>query len=432
MVLFFSVTLFLGVTMLLTTENAWCERIFFAGYNGGFYIKSEEAGGMALRFGGAFQTDYRYYAENERSDNGFDIRRARIIFRGRLTRWFRFGMQYEFEGNEPRNLVDAYGDFVFRGSHGLKFGQFKEPFSLEWQTRDKGLFFAERSMGYALTPGRDLGLMLHGTFFDDAVIYGIGIFNGDGIDGTSREGEHDEPEITGRLVFRPFKNIGMAWAGAFQLGCSGSYAKIDLSNVALNVKTTGMAGSGRNIYILSHDTKFGVLQNAGDRMRGGIEVAWINGPLFIQGEYIKLKYGELKPAGAAARDAVFSSYYVSATYCLTGETPVFVKGRVSPIYPNRFFNPSEGTFGAFCLSARLEHFSGDENWITPDAHVSVRKADAVSVALNWVLFPMCRIIADYTYTDLSDRIRVNVDPEDGEVDYIDRENVVTLRFSFDF
>ena len=152
---------------MVTCGNVYAERIFFAGYNGGFYLKSEEEGGMALRLGGAFQADYRYYAESERVDNRFDIRRARLVFRGRLTRYFQFGMEYEFQGNETKNLVDAYGEMRVNPFLNIRFGQFKEPFSLEWQCRDKALYFAERSMGYSLTPKRDIGLMIYGSGFMD-------------------------------------------------------------------------------------------------------------------------------------------------------------------------------------------------------------------------------------------------------------------------
>ncbi|SLM32147.1 exported hypothetical protein [Desulfamplus magnetovallimortis] len=124
-------TQFIVILMVLSiSATAFAERIFFAGYKGGFYIKSEEEGGIEMRLGGSFQSDYHYYNEEERSDNRFDIRRARLIFNGQLTRWFRFGMEYEFQGNETSNLVDAFGEFVY-GTSGIRFGQFKEPFSLE-------------------------------------------------------------------------------------------------------------------------------------------------------------------------------------------------------------------------------------------------------------------------------------------------------------
>ncbi|MGD9733759.1 MAG: hypothetical protein AB7U45_16415, partial [Desulfamplus sp.] len=70
-------------------------------------------------------------------------------------------------------------------------------------------------------------------------------------------------------------------------------------------------------------------------------------------------------------------------------------------------------------------------WINPVSKVSVREADGYSVALSWILFPMCRIIADYSYTDFSDSIKSRVLP-DGTIDYIDEENCVTLRLSMDF
>jgi len=47
------------------------------------------------------------------------------------------------------------------------------------------------------------------------------------------------------------------------------------------------------------------------------------------------------------------------------------------------------------------------------------------------LLPIHRVLLDYTYTNLSDPIRVRVNT-DGSVDYIDKENVITLRYCIDF
>lgn len=418
------------VLLILSSANVWAERIFFAGYKGGFYIRSEEEGGMELRLGGAFQADYRYYAESERADNGFDIRRARLRFKGQLTRYFRFGMEYEFQGNETDNLVDAYGEAVFEPS-ALRFGQFKEPFSLEWQSVDKAQYFAERSMGYDLGPKRDIGIMLHGTLWQDAITYAVGLFNGDGDDGSASGPEEDAPEVAARIVFSPFKRSLNPWLNGLQFGASGTYAAIDPLNVSLRVKSTGMVGTDLNLYVLTHNTKFGVIQDVDTRHRLGIEAAYTLGPVIFQGEYFKLVYTDLVASGENPDDAEFSSWYASAMWCVTGERPVLSKGVVKPIYPNRFFNPQEGTWGALCLAARVDHFNGDKNWINPAAFVSVGEADAYSVALNWILFPMARVVLDYTHTRLSDPIRARVLP-DGSVDYIDEENVVTCRFSLDF
>jgi len=423
-------SIFLIILFFLLPQDIYAERIFFAGYKDGFYIRSEEEGGMELRLGGAFQVDYQLFGEDERADNGFDIRRSRLTFRGTLTRYFKFGLEYEFQGNDTKHLIDAYGEAVY-GLHSLRFGQFKEPFSLEWQTRDKGLYFAERSMGYYLTPGRDIGTMLSGSFFDQSFLYATGIFNGNGVDGSTLGNQRDDPEFSTRLVYAPFKNWDIRFLNSFQIGASMTYSKIELNNVNLKVKSTGMASSRRSIYVLLQNTKFGVLRDVDSRNRLGLETAWAIGPFALQGEYMMLRYKDLVPSGHNKRDADFSSWYASVLFCLTGEELVLSNGVMKPLYPKNFFNPEEGTYGALCLAARIEHFSGDEDWITEGAFVSVREADGFSVAANWVLFPMQRFILDYTYTDFSDPIRSRVKP-DGSIDYINRVSVATLRFSIDF
>jgi len=286
-------------------------------------------------------------------------------------------------------------------------------------------------MGYFLGPKRDLGLMLHGSMMNQAFTYAAGIFNGDGDDGSSSGDEHDEPEISGRFTVAPFKNMASHWLENFQIGASAALAGIDTSNINLKVRSTGMVGTDTTLYYLTHDTKFGVIQDVGDRLRYGIETAWPIGPLLFQAEYISLCYQDLETSEDNPADADFSTWYASCAWHLTGETPVLSNGSVKPVYPLKFFNPGEGTWGAFILAARYEHFEGDEAWITEGSYVSVREADAVSIALNWILFPMVRLVLDFTHTDLSDPIRVRV-LEDGTADYIEEENVVTLRYSMDF
>lgn len=422
--------LLLIAAILLSTPVANAKRIFFAGYDGGFFIESEEEGGMALRVGGSFWADYRHYAESERADNRFDIRQGRLIFKGNLTRWFNFGMTYEFQGNETSNLLDAYGEAVF-SPHFLRFGQFKAPFSLEWQTPEKAIYFAERAMGNALAPNREIGLMLHGGFFHDALHYSFGVFNGNGDDGSADKRRQDDPEWCGRLFVKPFTGMSSPLLNGMHFGISGTYARIDIQQVDLKVKSTGMIGLSRNIYLLSANSKFGVLQDAEARDRIGLEAAWAYGPIAFQAEYTDFTYHDLKPSGLPTRNADFSAYYAAFLWCLTGEKLYYQEGALKPVYPDAFFNPEDGTYGAFILGLRVEHFKGDPDWIIPDAFVSVEKADGVSLAVNWLLFPMTRIVCDVSHTRFSDPIRVQVHP-DGRVDYIERENVLTIRFAMDF
>ncbi len=414
-----------------SSEEGTPSKHGLAWHQDGFYLYADEDGASKLRLGGALQGDYHHYGEEERADNRFDIRRASLFLSGHLFNLLGFRMEYEFQGSESKKLLDAYGEIGIHSPNAFRFGQFKVPFSLEWQTSYKNLFFAERSMGCFLNPGRDVGIMLHGHFFQDTVNYAVGLFNGDGTDGSSRGSEKDTPELACRLVFSPFKTMPWPWLKSFQIGGSVTYADIDLTNVDLKVKSTGMVGTRRSLYELNSNTKFGVLHDAGQRSRWGLEAAWAWGPLTIQGEYIYLEYTDLKDATGLSRDADFYTWYGSAVFWLTGEHPEFVQGKLQPIKPTKNFDLSQGNWGAFGIGCRVEHFSGDEDWITEDAFVSVREADAFSVALNWVMNPAFRFILDYTYTDLSDPIRVRVEP-DGTVDYINEERVLTFRGQLSF
>jgi len=261
--------------------------------------------------------------------------------------------------------------------------------------------------------------------------FSAGLFNTEG-DSTSTTGaDSDTPEVIGRTVIRPFANQTGDLLNSFQIGGSAAFANLNLSDLEFTAKSTGMIDTSRSIYTLSHDTKFGVLQDVGDRYHYGFESAWAWQSFLAQGEYIHLAYTSLKPAGRPSKDAVFSSWYVSGVYWLTGEHPEFDASAPKPVQPARPFDYKNHNYGAVGLAVRFEHFTGDDEWITPDAYVSVRHADGASVALNWVPFSMHRLMLDYTRTEFSDPIRIRVHP-DGSVDYIDVENVITLRYSIDF
>ena len=376
--------------------------------------------------GGLLQGDYRYFAENKRADNRFDIRRARLMIAGQLGGLGDFEFEYEMQDNAPANLLDAYlaADL---GPHSLVAGQFKVPFSLQWQTRNHNLYFAERSMGEYLGPGRDIGVMVNGPIFQETLYYAAGLFNGNGIGNSINRKVHDDPEIAVRMVWQPLRHTD-TFLHSLSVGASGTYARIDTPNIGLKVRTTGMVIGNRRIFDLSHNTKFGVIESVDRRDRWGLEAAWTAGPLGVAGEYIAMHYRDIVAVGEKPRDAKFSSAYASLVYAVTGEAIRIENGRYQAFVPDQPFNPGGGTYGGLCIAARYSCFDGDPDWINPEAHVSVSNAEAYSIAVNWVLSKNLRLLLDFTHTNLSDPIRVRVLP-DGRVDYITEEDVATLRFS---
>jgi phosphate-selective porin OprO/OprP len=395
-----------------------------------FVLQTSPDNDIKFQLGGIFETDYRFYAEEERADNRFFVRRAQMELSAWIRPWLKLNMEYELKNNVTDHLMDTYAQISF-GSHYVKIGHFKKPFSLEMANGVESVYFAERSMGKSLSPARDVGAMLSGSLDNDRLNYSFGLFNAEGEEVGNRGDGNDEPEAAVRIVYAPFACSENEYLKNFQFGVSGTYAEINLSNLSIKVKTTGMIDTNRNIYVLGHDTKFGVLQEADDRRRIGAEAAWAWKSFACQAEYFSLSYTSLKPVGGSARNADLYSYYAGMLYFPTGEKPAFNQGIMVRINPEKPFNLSTGDYGALGIALRYDHFQGDKDWINPASYVSVQEADSFSIALNWIPASMNRILLDYTYTDLSDPIRVRVEA-DGTVKYIEKENVITLAYSIDF
>ena len=165
------------------------------------------------------------------------------------------------------------------------------------------------------------------------------------------------PRQAARLVFVPFKIAPWPWLESLQIGGSLTQSKIDLSNVALEVKSSGMGGTTRSIFVLNQNTKFGLLQNVKERDRWALEAGWSLGPLAVQGEYLNLKYKDLESSGGHVQDADFSSWYGSILLFFTGESPIFKEGVLQPVKPKNNLDLSAGTWGGLGLAVRADHFS---------------------------------------------------------------------------
>jgi phosphate-selective porin OprO/OprP len=397
-------------------------------YEEGLCLRTEEPEKFSLCLGGLLQADYRYfdYEEGDPEENKFDLRRTRLLLTGTALDRYSYEFEYEFEGAEARNLLDAYVDAHLSPYSSFRIGQFKEPFSLEHCNLDSFGFFAERSMGFYLTPRRGLGLMAHGSLWEDRVHYGMGLFNSDGLDDTPG-GDVDSPEYTGRWVFAPSGDQETPWWNSFQIGGSMSYANIDRNNVEVEVKTTGMT----TFFDVASSGKFNIIRDADNRFRYGAEAAWTLGPLAAAGEYFHVFYEEIATSGERF-DFEIEDYYISLLWMVTGERPTLRKGVFEPIKPKRSL--WEGGWGAIGLAFRYDAFEADDIVydVLVEAGNSVREADAYTIALNWYLDEAVRLVLDATRTEFDIPLRIDRDPVTGEAVYSDREDVLTGRFQFSF
>lgn len=172
-------------------------------------------------------TQVRYQAlEQTGAIDGFDIRRARVDLKGRISPYWGYRVQFDLAGS-PK-LIDGYVELKLNDYFNFTIGQAKIPFSLENLVSSTKLELIDRSQVVeALTArgrdvggnqnGRDIGIQVGGTILkrkDRPVVdYRLGVYNGSGINTTDKD---EEKDYAARLIFYP--GTGLAVSGAWYDG----------------------------------------------------------------------------------------------------------------------------------------------------------------------------------------------------------------------
>ncbi len=153
-------------------------------------------------------------------DEGFSVRRARVIVRGSLSDAIDFGLMLgyyagftgERDASFTPDLFEAYLDFHRGRMPHLKVGVDKVPFSGQYLSSSKSLLFVQRSVvAEELAYGRDMGVELHDTYVLEsadrfgfqAFHWAIGAHNGSGSIFRDDNGIGDVPDVTD-VVGNPF------------------------------------------------------------------------------------------------------------------------------------------------------------------------------------------------------------------------------------
>jgi len=193
-------------------------------------------GNTPFRVGGYIQTRFQSFQQTTMPSE-FDIRRARLIVDGNTSTW-EYRLNADF-ASSPK-LIDAYVGFKPYDFLKITVGQFYIPFSLENVTADRELSTIDRSQVVTALAsrdkdvignqnGRDIGIQLSGNLLKIneryLVNYYLGLFNGSGINTVDNNQSKD---ISGRLVFHPFKiiDIGGSYYNGFDQWSSGTPAKL--------------------------------------------------------------------------------------------------------------------------------------------------------------------------------------------------------------
>ncbi len=223
----------------------------------------------------------------EQDNNSFDIRRARLDFRGNPVKWFDYRLQVDF-ASSPK-IIDAYVRLKFSPMFNIQAGQFKLAFSLEnpygpltLETMENSQVISYLSgindLAGSKGAGRDLGVAVYGGFFQqdgyNIIDYVVGLYNGNGI---NVKDNNKHKDITGRLEIHPIAPVTL----------SASY----------------------------YNGKIGTDGDLRARTRYGFGARYDDGTILLRGEYLKGKTDQLDSDG----------FYVVAGYKLAGKFQPLLK-----------------------------------------------------------------------------------------------------------
>jgi phosphate-selective porin len=295
------------------------------------------AGDLRIDATGYVQLDFRAFPnwpswesiDGHRSD-AIDFRRVRL---GAEGEWKRLSFELDFDPGDPDQeyVKDAYAELKIAKELRIRGGNFKPPFSPEFLRSPAKIDFVERAIPVdALSPSRDLGVMLHGKLFD-RVLYESGIFAGDGRTRSERAG----PTAAARLTVEALEG--------FVLGVSFTRGSVDEASAP-----QGFAGRNPVQYEF-----FGPHFIEGQRTRLDVEMELVKGPVAVRAEL--LKGSEERLGQGALFDDVpaleATGWYVSGTWLVTGEKK---RGTIRPDHP------LPAGMGAVEIGLRLESLRFDD------------------------------------------------------------------------
>jgi phosphate-selective porin OprO and OprP len=347
----------------------------------------------SLKLRGLVQLDHRAFfddggASAGLNNNGFVLRRARLITEGIFAKNYSVQLVTEFGGSAV-SILDANLGITINPALQFKLGKFKAPIGIESLQSDSWTFFNERSIATNLVPNRDLGITAGGDILGGKLNYTVGIMNGlaDGASTTNADFDN-EKDLVGRVFASPFKDAADSPLQGLSFGVAGSYGR-----------AKGTAGRTSGYRTDGQQTFFSYLATTitdGPNWRISPQLDYRNGPFGLLGEYTVSTVNVRPSATGLKAELQNKAWQVAAGYVLTGE-----KSSYAGVVPATNFDWSKGTWGAFEVTARLANLTVDDSafplYASPAASAS--EATAFGLGLNWYLSKAVVFKLDYYQTN---------------------------------
>lgn len=339
---------------------------------------------LAASIGGRLEVDGAAYGTNgtlSGFDDGFDLRRARIIVKGTSLLAVPFSYHVEF-GYVPGSFTvnEAYvamADVPHLG--GLKVGQFTPPVGLQLITSSWDIGLMEPAAPLqAMAPPPQPGVQASGAFFDRRGTWKAGAFAGMGADGEYGSGSKRFGNFMGRATWLAIDDIDdKEPAGNHYLHLGASTSLQRGANGQLRYR------SRPESYLAPYVIDTGVI-DADFAATVGAELLWTRGPYSAQAEVMASRVD-----ASTAGTLLFHGLYAQAGWFITGESRPYlyndaIPGRIQPLR-NFGFSPDEG-WGAWEAVARVSYAD------LSDGAVQGGRLLMFMSSLNWILRPQVKLM----------------------------------------
>ncbi len=327
-------------------------------------------------------------------DNGFELRRARLIAKGDSILLLPFSYQLEI-GYVPHefSLQDSFIVLKTASFVGdVKFGQFQPPMGLEAITGSRFDTYMEYAAPLqALAPGSDAGLQVGGPILNQRMTWNFGVF-GDGVGQDVGDASEDFARAIMRVTGLPIYEFDAAHPDSTRLLHLGLSANVLYSGDNVIQYQSRPESFRAPIVVNTGDI------NADGALVVGGEVAWVNGPFSASGEYLHSFVRE-SPGTNGAPTLNFEGFYASAGWFLTGESRPYDcrKGSFGRVIPRHNFNLKKGGgLGALELAARISYVDLNSD------NIRGGKMTELMTSLNWYLQPHVVLRFEYGFAHIYD------------------------------
>ena len=286
-----------------------------------------------------------------------------------------------------RMFQDAYIKYQgYVPYHDFTIGQFKPFIGEEGIRASSQLDFCERSMLGQLGDRRDLGLTVHGTWWDERFQYWLGVFNAAGdffqtrAEQQNRPDDNDEKDLTWRLLLRPVWKQ-KSW-GNLELGVSGQHG---LHGEAGNPRVSTALGAG----VLNVD---GLNKR---RTYANRWYAWMSylpsGPakgLWVRGEWAWIK-DRAEPGSVSGFDATGFATNTASAYRAPNPFDVsgFYVAAGYKISESNWKDEAPGWIKPFEFAVRYEQFENilATDLVAPDQRTDTFASDVWTFGFNYYI-----------------------------------------------